>query len=67
MVTASNTEHTISAYTNAQGIFVLHGVPQGTYTITIEPELTSGFEILILENVVVTNGEIAALGNITLL
>lgn len=67
LVTASNTEHTISAYTNAQGIFVLHGVPEGTYTITIEPELTSGFEILVLENVVVTNGEITALGNITLL
>lgn len=67
LVTASNTEHIISAYTNAQGIFVLHGVPEGTHTLTIEPELTSGFGILVLENVVVTNGEITALGNITLL
>ncbi len=67
LVTASNNEHTISAYTNAEGIFVLHGVPEGTYTITIEPEVASGFEILVLEDVVVANGEITALGNITLL
>jgi len=67
LVTASNANHTISAYTNAQGIFVLHGVPEGTYTVTIEPELASGFEIMILENVVVANGEITALGTLTLL
>tara|TARA_R110002072_G_scaffold174802_17_gene330569 strand:+ start:27825 stop:28607 length:783 start_codon:yes stop_codon:yes gene_type:complete len=67
LVTASNNEHTISAYTNAEGIFVLHGVPDGTYTVTIEPEVTSGFEIMVLEDVVVTNGEITALGSLMLL
>lgn len=67
LVTASNNEQTISAYTNSVGVFVLHGVPEGTYTVTIEPELTSGFEVLVLEDVVVINGEITALGNITLL
>ncbi|MCR9181473.1 MAG: DUF4382 domain-containing protein [Flavobacteriaceae bacterium] len=67
LVTASNEVNTISAYTNAEGNFVLHGVPEGTYTVTIEPELASGFEIMILEDVEVVNGQITALGSITLL
>lgn len=67
LVTASNEVETISAYTNAEGNFVLHGVPEGTYTVTIEPEVSSGFEIMVVENVVVVNGEITNLGSLTLL
>lgn len=67
LVTASNGVETISAYTNAEGNFVLHGVPEGTYTVTIEPEVSSGFEIMVLEDVVVVNGEITNLGSLTLL
>ncbi len=67
LVTASNATNTISAFTAADGQFVLHGVTDGTYTVTIEPEVTSGFNILVLENVVVVNGEVTALGTINLL
>jgi len=67
LVTATNGIDTISAYTNAEGNFVLHGVPEGTYTVTIEPEVASGLQITVLENVIVTTGNVTALGTITLL
>jgi hypothetical protein len=67
LVTASNGVDTISAYTNADGNFVLHGVPEGSYTVTIQPEITSGLEVVVLNNVIVTTGNITALGTITLL
>lgn len=67
LVTATNGVDTISAYTSAEGNFVLHGVPEGTYTVTIEPEVASGLEIMIIEDVIVTNGNVTALGTINLL
>ncbi|WP_339609545.1 DUF4382 domain-containing protein [uncultured Planktosalinus sp.] len=67
LVSASNSENTISAYTNAQGDFVLHGVPEGTYTVTIEPEVTSGFQIIVIEDVEVVNGNVTTMGTIELL
>ncbi len=67
LVTASNGTDTISAYTATNGQFELYGVPDGTYTVTIEPEAASGFSIMVLENVVVVNGEVTVLGTINLL
>lgn len=67
LVTATNGVDTISAYTNADGDFVLHGVPDGTYTVTIEPEVAAGLQIAVIEDVVVTNGNVTALGTIELL
>ena len=67
LVTATNATETISAYTAANGQFALNGVPEGTYTVTIEPEVASGFNVLVLEDVVVVNGEITALNTINLL
>lgn len=67
LVTASNGTETISAYTATDGQFVLNGVPEGSYTVTIEPEVASGFSVLVLEDVIVVNGEINALGTINLL
>jgi hypothetical protein len=46
----------VSAYTDAAGVFYLHGIPAGTYTITLTPDPTSTFTPLIIENVVVVNG-----------
>jgi hypothetical protein len=67
LVTATNGVDTISAYTNADGNFVLHGVPEGTYTVTIEPEVTAGLQVEVIDNVIVTTGNVTALGTITLL
>lgn len=67
LVTATNGTETISAYTDTDGKFALNGVPEGTYTVTIEPEVASGFSTLVLEDVVVVNGEVNALGTINLL
>ena len=66
LVTASNDSETISAYTNAQGEFFLHGVPEGTYTLTIEPETSLGFETTTFLDVIVLQGQITALGEIEL-
>lgn len=66
LVTASNEEHTISAYTNSEGAFLLHGVPEGIYTLTIEPDPNSDFETVVLENVAVIIGEVTSVGIITL-
>jgi len=67
LVSATNGVDTISAYTNVEGNFVLHGVPEGSYTVTIEPEAASGLQVTVIDNVVVTTGNVTALGTITLL
>ena len=46
----------VSAYTNSEGIFHLHGIPAGTYTVTLTPDPESTFSPLIIENVEVVNG-----------
>ena len=33
---------TVSAYTNAEGVFQLNGIPAGTYTVTLTPDPPSG-------------------------
>lgn len=58
---------TISAYTNSLGEFVLHGVPNGTYTLAINVQSGFGFDSAIyVDNVVVANGEITNVGLISL-
>lgn len=66
-VTATNANHTISAYTNASGGFVLHNVPAGTYRIIFTPEETSGYAELEKINVQVTSGAVVDLGTVDLL
>lgn len=66
LVTADNGSETISAYTNENGEFVLHGVPEGTYTVKVEPEITAGYEISTLVDIEVLQGQVTALGEIEL-
>lgn len=56
----------VSAYTNEQGVFQLNGVPSGTYTVTLTPDVASGLAVLVVENVVVVNGEVTNMGSLTL-
>ncbi|MBF6608450.1 MAG: carboxypeptidase regulatory-like domain-containing protein, partial [Flavobacterium sp.] len=57
---------TISAYANDLGQFVIHGVPQGTYTLSIDVETGLGVGPVQIENVTVVNGEVTDVGNIPL-
>lgn len=65
LVTATNTtDNTIevSAHTdNVSGAFLLYGVPEGTYTVVVEPEAESGFTAVTVENVVVETGSTTAI------
>lgn len=56
----------VNANTNAQGQFVIHGVPAGTYTLTLTPSILSELAVLTVENVTVVNGEVTSVGSITL-
>ncbi len=66
-VTATNANHTISAYTNASGGFVLHNVPAGTYRVKFMPEETSGYAELEKINIQVSSGGVVELGTVDLL
>jgi len=56
LVEAKSAAHTISAYTDANGEFVLHGVPDGIYELTITPEAGAAYSIKIVSNVEVAGG-----------
>lgn len=59
-------EVTVSAYNDEMGMFQLNGIPSGTYTVTLTPELSSLLTPLIIENVEVVNGEITDMGALVL-
>lgn len=56
----------VSALTNSEGVFHLHGIPAGTYTLTLTPDPDSMLNPLIIENVVVVNGVNTDTGTSTL-
>ncbi|WP_233280006.1 DUF4382 domain-containing protein [Constantimarinum furrinae] len=66
LVTADNGITQISSYVNASGDFVLSGVPEGTYTVTVEAEPLAGLNAAVVQNVNVTVGEVTTLGTIDL-
>lgn len=51
LVKAQNASYTISAYTDEAGNFVLHGVPAGTYKVTVTPDAETGLEVKTIDNV----------------
>lgn len=67
LVTANNNDIEISSYTNLQGDFLLNGVPEGVYTLTIQADIATGIPALILDDVIVLKGEVTTLGEINLL
>lgn len=56
----------ISAYADENGVFLLNGVPAGTYDVTITPDPASNYADTIVLGVVVVNGEITNIGIIDL-
>lgn len=65
LVTASNSTTSVSAYTNAQGEFQLYGLPAGTYTLTIESDASLNLPTITIPDVVVVNGEIEVVEDIS--
>lgn len=66
LVTAVNGDIEISSYTNSEREFLLSGVPDGVYTVTIQPDITLEISPIVLNNIVVIRGEVTALGEINL-
>ncbi len=56
LVTAQNSTTTVSAYSGAEGKFQLHGLPEGTYKVTITPGEESGFPEQVINDVKVEVG-----------
>lgn len=56
----------VSAYTDDTGVFMLYGVPAGTYTVTLTPDPTSGYAPTTVENVLVVNGQVTNIGTVEL-
>jgi hypothetical protein len=66
MVSVQVGDDTISTFTNENGVFVLNGVPAGTYNVTITPDSESGYNEVVINDVIVVNGEITDIGTIAL-
>ena len=56
LVTATSLHAEVSAHTNADGNFELHGLPAGTYLITATPDDASGLKVATVNNVEVEEG-----------
>lgn len=65
-ISATNGVETISTFTNEEGNFVLVGLTEGTYTVSVTPDSASELTSLTIENVEVTSGETTDLGIIAL-
>lgn len=66
LVVANDGTEEISAYTDEHGAFLLYGVPEGTYTVTVTPAEGSSLSSTTVENVEVTKEETTVLETITL-
>lgn len=55
----------ISAYANELGVFQINGIPAGTYTLTLTPEVASGVQVKTITGIVVSNGTITDMGTIS--
>lgn len=55
----------ITTFAGETGLFQLNGVPAGTYTVTLTPDVASGKTPITITDVVVENGEITDVGSVS--
>jgi hypothetical protein len=48
------------------GVFFIHGLPEGTYAVTLTPDPTSELNLQVIENVNVVKGATTDAGTISL-
>lgn len=65
-VTADNGETQGSAFTDENGVFVIAGLAEGVYSVTVTPDPDSGLNVQLIENVEIVIGETTDLGEIIL-
>jgi hypothetical protein len=65
-ITATNGIDIVSSFTDADGNFVLVGLTEGIYTVTLTPSVDSGLSEQVIEGVEVIVGETTSLGLINL-
>lgn len=56
----------VTAFANELGVFQLNGIPAGTYTVTLTPEIASGKAVKTVPGIVVVNGTMTNMGAISL-
>ena len=66
LVEAQGANGTVSAYTNAEGKFQLHGLQPGAYILTATPEEGLGYDIKVINNIEVEQGAVTELEPIIL-
>ncbi len=66
LVEAQGANATVSAYTNAEGKFQLHGLEPGVYIVSAIPVEGLGFEVAVINNVEVEQGSVTTLEPIIL-
>lgn len=66
MVTATDGDLEIASYTNLEGDFLLSGVPDGVYMVTVQTDVALEIPPLIINNVAVVKGKVTSLGQISL-
>lgn len=67
LVTADNGTTVVSAYTDAQGNYMLYGLPEGAYNLTFEADATLGVPPITLSGVNVTAGVTTTVETVTFL
>lgn len=63
-VTATSGNNTYSGYVNANGEFIISGLPAGTYTVTISP--SAPYNSVTVNGVVVVTGSVTSVGGLAI-
>ena len=66
LISVTVNDDIISTYADENGNFLLVGLPEGMYSVTITPDIESDYSEIVIENVDVIVGQNTLLGTINL-